>query len=126
MTLQTAVLIILEAIVGYLATQIVAFIRTKSTDLKAKTESELMAKYIDMAVDTVTRCVITTNQTYVNTLKEQGNFTLEAQKKAFDKTYEMVMTVLSDDAKEYLVKATGDFDTFLKQLIESQVATEKK
>ena len=126
MTLQTAVLIILEAIVGYLATQIVAFIRTKSTDLKAKTESELTAKYIDMAVDTVTRCVITTNQTYVNTLKEQGNFTPEAQKKAFDKTYEMVMAVLSDDAKEYLVKVTGDFDTFLKQLIESQVATEKK
>jgi hypothetical protein len=36
-----------------------------------------------MATDTITNCVIATNQTYVNSLKEQGKFDEAAQKEAF-------------------------------------------
>jgi hypothetical protein len=36
-----------------------------------------------MLTDTITKCVIATNQTYVETLKKEGKFDLEAQEVAF-------------------------------------------
>ena len=40
-------------------------------------------KYLKMLSETITKCVIATNQTYVETLKKQGKFDEEAQKIAF-------------------------------------------
>ena len=37
-----------------------------------------------MLSQTITDCVLATNQTYVDTLKAQGSFDAEAQKIAFD------------------------------------------
>lgn len=125
MTIELAAQLLLEALLGFLVTYAISFLRTKAIEVKAKTDSAVAAKYIDMVVDTVTRCVMTTNQTYVNALKEQGIFTPEAQKIAFNRTYQMVLTVLSQEAKEYMINITGDFEAYLNELIESQVATEK-
>jgi hypothetical protein len=67
--------------------------------------------------------VVATNQTYVNSLKEQGKFDLEAQKEAFRKTYDAVMSILSEEAVKYLSTFYGDFAAELTQLIEREVAT---
>lgn len=126
MTLELALSIILEALFGYLTIVIVNFIKTKGEEVKAKTNNEIATKYTDMIVDTVSRCVVATNQTYVNSLKNQGNFNIEAQEKAFQMTLDTVLAILSDDAKAYINETTGDITTYLTQLIEAQVATEKK
>ena len=73
---------------------------------------EEINKYIKMLAETITDCVIATNQTYVEVLKKQEAFTKEAQKEAFKKTYDAVMLVLSDDAKEYLTEAYGDLSAY--------------
>ena len=39
-----------------------------------------MDKYLSMLTETITSCVIATNQTYVEALKKEGKFDLEAQK----------------------------------------------
>ena len=57
---------------------LIVFIDAKRKELKEKTNNELANKYIDMIYNTVTNCVIATNQTYVDSLKEQGNFDKEA------------------------------------------------
>ena len=75
-----------------------------------------------MFFETVRTCVVATNQTYVNALKEQGKFDLEAQKEAFKKTYEAVMAILSEDAVKYLTEYYGDFTSQLTELIECEVA----
>lgn len=99
----------------------VKWLHQKAKSLKLKTDNETLQKYIDMLADTISDCVIATNQTYVNSLKEQGKFDLEAQKTAFSKTYHAVIAILSEEAKEYLIEAVGDFDAFLTQQIEAQV-----
>ena len=78
-----------------------------------------------MVTDTITNCVVATNQTYVNALKEQGKFDEEAQKVAFQKTLQAVLTILSTDAKNYIQEVFGDIDTYLNQLIEAEVAIQK-
>ena len=71
--------------------------------------------------------VLETNQTYVDALKEEGVFTLEAQKIAFDKTKDAVLTVISQKFIKSLINSgIVDFDSFLTTMIESCVNKCKK
>lgn len=106
---------------GALTTFIVIWIKAKSAELQKKTNNDVLNKYVQMATDTITNCVIATNQTYVNSLKEQGKFDEAAQKEAFQRTYQAVLLILSDDAKEYLNNAFGDLNKYLQEKIESTV-----
>ena len=112
-------------LLGILTKFVIDFLAAQRDKLNADTESEIAKKYTSMIFDTVTRCVIATNQTYVDTLKKEGKFDAEAQKVAFNKTMQAVLAVLSDDAKQYIQETTGDINTYLTQLIESLV-NEKK
>jgi hypothetical protein len=66
--------------------------------MQAKVENDKADKYIAMLDDTICACVIATSQTYVEALKKENAFTKEAQLEAFDKTFNAVMKVLSEDA----------------------------
>jgi hypothetical protein len=76
-------------------------------------------KYLDMLEDTISDCVIATNQTYVETLKAQGAFGVVEQKIAFEKTYVAVMTILTEDAKVILTEALGDLQAYITAQIEA-------
>ena len=104
-----------------LTTFVVIWIKAKSAELQKKINNDILNKYVQMATDTITNCVIATNQTYVNSLKEQGKFDEAAQKEAFQRTYQAVLLILSDDAKEYLNNAFGDLNKYLQEKIESTV-----
>lgn len=108
-------------LLGVLTTFLILFINKKSEELKATTDNELYHKYIDMLEETVVNCVIATNQTYVDSLKKQGKFDLEAQKEAFSRTYNQIMLILADDAKIYLESAVGDLNAYITNMIETQV-----
>jgi hypothetical protein len=69
--------------------------------------------------DTIVRCVIATNQTYVENLKNKNAFDKEAQEEAFKMTYDAVMVILTDDAKDYLNNAVGDLQLYVTKLIEA-------
>ena len=118
---ELCVIPILAVAVGFF----VNWLKKKANELKIKNDKEVLDKYIDMLTDTITSCVIATNQTYVDSLKKEGSFDAEAQKKAFTMTYKAVLDILTEDAKKYLTEAIGDFDTYLKQKIEAEVNLEK-
>lgn len=113
-------------LLGILTTFLIIFISKKAQELKAKTNNELYNKYIDMLEQTIINCVIATNQTYVDTLKREGKFDGEAQKIAFQKTYDSVMAILSEDAKTYLNEAIGDLQAYIINQIEAQVNLNKE
>lgn len=112
-------------LLGILTKFLVDYLSAKRDELKAKTDSEVAQKYTDMVYDTVVKCVIATNQTYVEGLKKENAFTKEAQEEAFNRTMNAVLAVLSNDAKEYITEATGDLRTYLTQLIEAEVNSQK-
>ena len=76
-------------------------------------------------IDTISACVIATNQTYVEALKKGNAFTKEAQEEAFKQTYEAVMAVLTDEAKKYLTAAYGDLTAYITNKIEAEVNLSK-
>lgn len=118
---ELCIIPILAVAAGFFAN----WLKKKANELKAKTDNDIYDKYIDMLAETVSACVLATNQTYVESLKAQGRFDLLAQKEAFRMTYEAVLKILTTDAKLYLTEAVGDFDTFLQQQIEAEVNLNK-
>ena len=112
-------------LLGVLTAFAVQYLRAKSKEIIAGLDNDAAQEYIEMITNTVTNCVIATNQTYVETLKKQNKFDADAQKVAFEKTLNAVIAVLSDDAKDYIVKTTGDLNTYLTNLIEAKVNENK-
>ena len=108
-------------LLGILTAYLVKLIRKKNKELDEKVSKEVSRKYIDMLADTITDCVVSTNQTYVDALKEANAFDKEAQKKAFELTYNKIMNVLTEDAKEYLTTIYGDLEIYITTKIESEV-----
>ena len=112
-------------LLGVLTMYIVKFIQVKSTEITNKVDNDLIDKYVAMLAITIENCVIATNQTYVESLKQAGKFDAEAQKTAFNMTKNAVMAILSDEAKKYLENAVGDLNEYITQQIEATVKVNK-
>ena len=112
-------------LLGVLTTFIIVFIRKKTSELQDLTDNETYRKYMEMLRDTVIDCVIATNQTYVEALKNKNAFDEEAQKTAFEKTYNAVISILSAEAKEYLTNIYGDLSVYIMNMIEAEVNRSK-
>lgn len=117
---------LIELLLAILTGYVVQFIRTKIKELNIKTDNELIKKYNTMIAETIYNCVVATNQTYVETLKAQGKFDEEAQKIAFENTYNAVLNILTEDTKKYIAETFGDLTIYLTQQIEAIVNKNKK
>ena len=112
-------------LLGILTAYIVKFIQVKADEIAVNQDSEIERKYTYLLADTITDCVVATNQTYVDALKEKNAFDEEAQKTAFKMTFDAVMNVLSQEAKEYLGVIYGDLDAYITARIEASVKANK-
>ncbi len=119
--LRTIFEICIIPLLGTLTTYVIKLIQTKRDSIKSKTKSETLQKYIDMLADTITACVVATNQTYVEALKDKDIFDEKAQAEALDRTYKAVIEILPDEALKYLNEAYGDINTFILNKIECEV-----
>ena len=113
-------------LLGLLTTYLVSYIKSKNKELQSEIDNELYKKYMNMLEDTITKCVIATNQTYTEALKKAGTFGMEEQKAAFEMTYKAVLEILSIEAQEYLTTAVGDLNVYIAKQIEAAVSSNKK
>ena len=112
-------------LLGILTAYAVKFIKIKGDEIAVKLNNEKANKYITLVSQTITDCVIATNQTYVEALKKDNAFSADAQKAAFQMTYDAVMAVLTDDAKDYIVAVYGDLSAYITTKIEAEVNLNK-
>lgn len=112
-------------LLGIATAFLVNFIKIKSKEAQDKIDNNTADKYIGMLADTISSCVIATNQTYVEALKKENAFTKEAQQEAFQLTFDAVMAVLTEDAKDYLTNLYGDLTAYITTKIEAEVNTNK-
>ena len=108
-------------LLGVLTAYLVKFIQAKAAEIDEKTNDELTKKYVDMLAKTITDCVVATNQTYVDNMKNQNCFDEEAQRHAFQMTYATVLSLLTDEAKKYLEAFYGDLNGYITNKIEAEV-----
>lgn len=112
-------------LLGVLTGFLVNYIKKETNQLIAKEDDDTKRKYIEMLSEIVQDVVISTNQTYTDTLKAKGKFDEDAQKEAFNKTYEKVMALLTDEAKNCLNEAYSDLEEYIVMKIETAVRDNK-
>lgn len=108
-------------LLGVLTAYAVQWIKLQSSHMQETMDNEILKKYTSMLEATISNCVIATNQTYVEALKEQNAFGSVEQKIAFEKTFVAVMEILTDEAKDYLQEVFGDLQAYITSQIEAQV-----
>ena len=119
--LKVAVIPMIGVLTGYL----VKWLKAKELEVLDKVDNDIADKYISLLFETIRDCVTATTQTYVESLKKQGKFDMEAQKVAFQKTYDAVLALLTEEAKEYLANIYGDLNAFITTKIEAEVNAQK-
>lgn len=100
-----------------------SFLSKKKEEIKQNMTSETQKRLLDEAMEAVTTAVIKTNQTYVETLKKNGAFSIENQKKAFEKSMQTAVEIMSQEAKDFISATYGYFDKWLSARIEAAVNT---
>lgn len=118
--------LVIIPLLGIVTAYIVKLVNKKLTEIDISVDNELTSKYIKMLDKTISECVLATNQTYVESLKNKGEFTAEAQKEAFQKTFNAVVNILGQDTIEYLNEAVGDLTVYIETKIESEVRINKE
>lgn len=93
--------------------------------LRAKIKNEQLARVLDRAAKIVTDSVLLVNQTYVDALKQADHFDAEAQKEAYELCKERVLAMLNQEAVKAIYETYGDFEVWLRTMIESNVRQEK-
>lgn len=112
-------------LLGVLTAFFVKWVNAQSAKIQSNIADETLNKYMAMLTQTISDCVIATNQTYVESLKQQGKFDLDAQKEAFNLTKDAVLAILSEEAQIYLSTAVGDLNAYITKKIEAEVNLNK-
>lgn len=118
-------LTILSIVLTVLGAYATAFVRDKLNQLKLNNDFSHMSALIDKVNSIVAMCVDTTTQTYVQSLKESGNFTIDAQKEAFKKTFDSICNILTKEDKDSLCTYVGDINLWLTNSIEAYIQSNK-
>ena len=113
-------------LIGTLITFLIVWIQSKTKQIKAQTNNEFAKSCLSILETTVINAVIATNQTYVEALKKDNVFTVEAQQEAFNKTYEAVIASLTEDTKKGIMTMTNDLNAYIIEMIEAKVNEQKK
>ena len=124
-TLNEAAQTILPLAAAALAVTLIYYIGKMIKKGQDKIDNDLVDKYLSRLDETITNVVLATTQTYVESLKNKNMFTEEAQKEAFQRTYNAVMKTLNDEAKKYIASAVGDIETYITNKIEATVKMTK-
>lgn len=117
--------LVLIPLLGIIVKYSTQFISAKIAQWKEQKDDELFHKYLDQLDEAITRSVIATNQTYVDSLKDKNAFDAQAQKEAFQKTYDNVVAMLTEDARNMLSEALGDLQAYITTSIEVNVKLNK-
>lgn len=93
--------------------------------IKTKIKNDKANKYLEKAEELVLDCVKKVNQTFVDSLKKEGKFDMDAQKLAFTMCADEVNKLISSEMKEAVALAYNDFNEWLNTKIDAKVADAK-
>ena len=124
--LQNVLYALITAAVPVITTFVCRYLQSLYEKNKDKIKNEKVQIVLSQVADMITSAVETTTSTYVKELKANDLFNAEAQKEAFNRTYEAVTKQLTDDTKKIIIETYGDIETYIINQIEQKVEQLKK
>lgn len=89
--------------------------------IRDKMKNDTQIKYLNKFEQLVKDAVNQVQQTYVENMKAENMFDEEAQKEALAMVKSNVLNMMNDRMQEIVIDAVGDFDEYMRNMIESEV-----
>ena len=89
--------------------------------LRVKLKNDTQIKYLNKFEQLVKDAVDQVQQTYVENMKAENMFDEDAQKEALAMVKSNVLNMMNDRMQEIVIDAVGDFDEYVRNMIESEV-----
>lgn len=124
--LKALFMAVVTAAVPVLTTYAVGFIRKAGENAKTNTENETVKGYIQDITDAVSDAVEATNQTFVDALKNKGEFTEKAWAEAAQKALDACLASIRPATLEFMKRTYEDVNAYLTTRIEAEVRRQKK
>lgn len=121
--------VVITVILPVIAKYIIDFTKAKikeSNFIEEAVKNEYVSSLVEDALSSVMDAVLYVNQTFVDTLKANGEFTQNAWTEAKQKAYQAALLTISEESKKAIDELYGSFDKWLQLKIESSVNTAKK
>ena len=118
-------LAVISAAVPVIAAFFVSYIKKAKENIAASTDDIKMQGYLEEIMNAISDAVAATSQTYVDALKKQGSFTLEAQKEAASKALTACVATISPAATAFIEAVYGNAKAYLMNKIEAEVRRQK-
>lgn len=115
MGLVTAVVL---PLIGLASTALIKWIRSK-------TNNSLAENMLVTASSIIVNAVMAVFQTYVDSLKKNGEFSPEAHLIALCKARDIAISQMSDDVKKFITDTYGDLESWITTKIEATIGSLK-
>ncbi len=113
---------IISVVVTSIVIPLITFLGIKLTQwLNTKIKGEKERNLLTKITEIITNNVASTFQTFVESLKKENKFDLNAQAQALRKTKESIFNELSDEAIQYIDNNFGDSNEWITTQIEATI-----
>ena len=119
--LQGVIIAAVPVVAGFVC----KFLDTKGKEIAQRIKDENAKRLFEEAVDAVDVAVVSTTQTYVEALKKSNQFNTENQKIAFQMSYDTAVSIMTQEAKDFIAAAYGSLNGWLTAQIEAAVNLNK-
>lgn len=123
---NTVLTVLVIPLLGLLAKSLITYLKREIAGLEQRIGNESVNQLLSRAADAVESAVIAVNQTFVETLKQQGEFDAGAMEKSFRLAKEKALILLGEAAKKELSLVTGDLEAWIEAKIEVYVNRSKQ
>ncbi len=123
--LELLIQVVVIPVIPLLALYVKRFIQVKMDEVTAKITDDNIKKQLDMAKEVLADCVMETSEIYVKSLKDLGEFDLEAQEIALQRTKDVFLEIIGQGTKEALETAYGDYTRWIETNIEKIIKEQK-
>ena len=89
--------------------------------MNVKIKDQTLVNHLSAITQIVTDAVMNVFQSFVETLKTNGNFNEEAQKEAKEKAMTIIESQLTGELRKYIADNYGDVQKWLNNKIESVI-----
>lgn len=93
--------------------------------IKSKTNNSKVQEMLERAEKYATSAVLMVTQTFVEQMKRDGKFDADAQAEAFNRAKDAWLAMMSDEMKKVVLEEVGNFEVYIKTLIEAEVNKQK-
>lgn len=123
--LRDVAYVVIIGVIPIISKYVICYLQAREIKLSQEVEDETFETTRILTLELIQNVVDMVSQTYVDSLKNKGEFTKEAQAEAFNRALTLCKELMSDSSKEIIEAGYKDLDSWIGMNIESYIKSKK-